>query len=214
MQPNTKQELATFLATNFHKLRLHKPLFYNAEFGLRFDLQHGETFTDAYFKECIYRASTIYNTAFEPSDEVILVVSRCKLPRRKIKSTNYVFQQINGFEKSNLAYTTIRNVYFHGADRNLAAIKARARDLNAENIFTAIAHTDYPLKVPQLANNRYEDTEVYFINTSKHIILNMYDDCGLDIISPNKELLERIYNKHKNWILDYDKEKIAVQFAQ
>ena len=39
----TKQEYRQFLNDNFKRLRLRTPLFYNTDFGLRFDLQTGES---------------------------------------------------------------------------------------------------------------------------------------------------------------------------
>ena len=40
----------------------------------------------------------------------------------------------------------------------------------------------------------------------------MYDDRGLDIVSADNETLRPIYNKHNDWILDYDREQIDRQF--
>ena len=64
----TKNEFKQFLSDNFKGLRLRKPLFYSWCFGLRFDLQLGNTDTDEYFHEVTRRASTIFQSAFDNSD--------------------------------------------------------------------------------------------------------------------------------------------------
>jgi len=54
--------------------------------------------------------------------------------------------------------------------------------------------------------------ETYFVNIDKKLILHMYDDRGLDIVSADREALVSIYKKHNDWILDYDREQIDKQF--
>jgi hypothetical protein len=50
-------------------------------------------------------------------------------------------------------------------------------------ILRAIMHNDFPLKQPRIGDR------VYFINQSRHIILHMYDDRGLDVIAPQIDVL-------------------------
>ena len=50
------------------------------------------------------------------------------------------------------------------------------------------------------------------MNIDRKLILHMYDDRGLDIISAKKETIVSIYKKHKDIILDYDREQIDKQF--
>ena len=59
----TKNEFKQFLSDNFKGLRLRKPLFYSWCFGLRFDLQLGNTDTDEYFHEVTRRASNANRNA-------------------------------------------------------------------------------------------------------------------------------------------------------
>lgn len=59
------QEYRQFLNYNFKGLTLRQPLFYNWNFGLRFDLQVGEINTDDYFKKVTKRACTIFETTFD-----------------------------------------------------------------------------------------------------------------------------------------------------
>jgi hypothetical protein len=42
----------------------------------------------------------------------------------------------------------------------------------------------------------------------------MYDDRGLDLIAADRSDLQPIYEEHKNWILDYDRQQIAAVFER
>lgn len=212
-----KQEYRQFLNDNFKGLRLRKPLFYSWDFGLRFDLQVGETNTDEYFEEVTRRASTIFQTAFDNSDNVFLVFMDYKYKRRKIRFSNFTFKEVENLQKTEISYSKEFRLYEPDDKfdiRNIAIIKLTADRINNKNILTAIGHTDFPPRKPRLDQNGFlTGKEIYFVNIDKKLIFHMYDDRGLDIISAYKETLRPIYEKHNDWILDYDREQIDKQFA-
>lgn len=212
----TKQEYRLFLNDNFKGLRLRKPLFYSWDFGLRFDLQVGETDTDEYFQEVTRRASTIFQTAFDNSDKVFLVFMDYKYKRKKIRFSNFTFKQIDNLQKTQIIYSKEFRLYEPDDKfdiRNIAIIKLTADRINYKSILAAIGHTDFPPRQPRLDQNGFLTAkEIYFVNIDKKLIFHMYDDRGLDIISADKETLRPIYKKHNDWILDYDREQIDQQF--
>ena len=233
----TRQEYREFLNDNFEGLRLRKPLFYNWDFGLRFDLQKGETSnssrmildgegnviplvgdtdTDEYFQEETKRASTIFQSAFDNSDKVFLVLMDYKYKRRKIKFSNFSFKQVDNLKKTEVHYSKAKRLYEPNDKfdiRNVAIIKLTTDRINYKNILTAIGHTDFPPRQPRLDNNGFLTCkEVYFVNIDKKLIFHMYDDRGLELISANKETLRPIYKKHNDWILDYDRKQIDKLF--
>ncbi len=212
----TQQEYRQFLNDNFKGLRLRKPLFYSWDFGLRFDLQVGETDTDEYFQEVTWRASTIFQTAFDDSDKVFLVFMDYKYNRRKIRFSNFTFKQIDNLQKNEISYSKEVRLYEPKDKfdiRNIAIIKLTADRINYKNILTAIGHTDFPPRQPTLDENGFlTGKEVYFINIEKKLIFHMYDDRGLDLISADKEMLRPIYKKFNDWILDYDRKQIDKQY--
>ena len=233
----TKQEYRQFVNDNFKGLRLRKPLLYSWDFGLRFELQTGETSnssrqildregnvipnvgdtdTDEYFQEVTKRASTIFKTAFDSSDEVFLVFMDYKYKRRKITFSNFTFKQIDNLKKFEVGFSKEKLLYEPDDKfdiRNVAIIKLTADRINHKNILTAIGHSDFPPRQPRLDNKGFlTSKEIYFVNISKKLIFHMYDDRGLDIISADKETLRLIYKEHNNWILDYDRKQIDKQF--
>jgi hypothetical protein len=212
----TKQKYRQFINENFKGLRLRKPLFYSWDFGLRFDLQVGETNTDEYFEEVTRRASAIFETAFDNSDNVFLVFMDFKYKRRKIRFSNFTFKQIDNLQKTEISYSKEYRLYEPDDKfdiRNIAIIELTSDRIQYKNILRAIGHTDFPSRQPRLDSNWFfTSKEVYFINIDKKLIFHMYDDRGLDIVSADKETIRPIYNKHNDWILDYDREQIDRQF--
>lgn len=121
----TKQEYSQFLNDHFKGLKLRAPLFYSWGFGIRFDLQTGETSnssrqildeegnvipqvgdtaTDEYFQEVTKRASTIFQTVFDDSDMVFLVYMDYKYKRRKIKFSDFTFKQVDHLKKTEVSF--------------------------------------------------------------------------------------------------------------
>lgn len=211
-----KQEYRQFLNDNFKGLTLRQPLFYNWNFGLRFDLQVGKTNTDEYFKEVTKRACTIFEITFDSSDKVFLIFMDYKYKRRKIRFSSFIFKQVASLKKTETHYSKVTGLYEPGDKfdiRNIAIIKLAAERINHENILTAIGHSDFPPRQPSLDHNRpLSSKEIYFVNIDKKLIFHMYDDRGLDLIAADKEILRPIYKQHNNWILDYDRKHIDKQF--
>lgn len=54
---------------------------------------------------------------------------------------------------------------------------------------------------------------VYLINTEQEIIVHPYDDRGMDVIGGKREPLQRLYDAHKAWLLDYDIETMNRTFS-
>jgi len=208
---NIRQTYRQFLQDNFAGLKLKIPLFYNWEYGLRFDLQdeYKSTDNDNYFAEVVRRATVIFETAFDASNRLFFV---CK-NHQKIKPANYAFKQIDKLKKDEIYYTREKSVYDPNDVYDVALVYLTADRINHKNILTAIGNTDFPSRQPRLDNKRVPTSkEIHFVNISKRLIFNMYDDRGLDIVATDKETLRPIYEKHNDWILDYDREQIDKQF--
>ena len=51
-------------------------------------------------------------------------------------------------------------------------------------------------------------SNVYFMDTQKQLLYHLYDNRGADIVAADKNLLLPIYEKYKDWILEYDRADI------
>jgi len=200
-------EFKEYLTDSFKDQQICKPLFFNGKFGLRFDLQVGETNTNEYFEEVVRRAALLFEAAFDPSGTVYLMLRDYKWRRRKIRFSNYCFKQISDLTKTEVSWSKIRNLYGNEGDIfNVAVLKLKAQRINYRNILTAIANTDFSPRNPRF--KFMGSVEIYFINRTQNLIFHMYDDRGLDIIATDIESLKPIYTKFNNWILSANREQI------
>jgi len=206
-----------FLETNFQGLRLRKPLFYSWPVGLRFDLQTEPFYTEECFKEVNHRASTLFQTAFEQNDEILVVLSEHAKKKGKIRTGNFIFKQIQNLNYKEIFYLKEKELY-HPNDKNdqynFAVIPTSITQINFKTILESIANIDHPTRRPRFDNNKCLPTkEIYLLNLNKKVIFNMYDDRGLDIIGADKEIIHSIFKKHNEWILEFDRERIEKQFT-
>jgi hypothetical protein len=195
----------------FENKKLKLPLFYNNEFGLRFDLQKTQIYSEEYFAEVIKRATILFENAFAPNDRLVVIYVDRKVKRRKIRFTNYCFRQIAGLKREGVKYTQAKNRYDKGDLYNVAIIECRRQALNYRNIFIALMNTDFPTRQP-----RFEflgDVEVYFFNINNKLIFNMYDDRGLDIVADEKEKLGKFYSNYNEWLLENDRKKMELMLG-
>ena len=207
-----RQEYQHFLNDHFKGLRIRKPLFYNWDKALRFDLQVGETDTDEYFEEVLRRSTELFKSVFQPNDNVFIVLMDYKYKRNKLRPRNFVFQQIEDLNKPEITYSKAHRLYEQNDKldiRNIAVIKSKTESINYQNILKAIGNTDFPPRQPRLDKNGVlTSKEVFFLNIDKKVIFHMYDDRGTDIIASDIETLRPIYDQYNNWLLKCDLEKI------
>lgn len=53
----------------------------------------------------------------------------------------------------------------------------------------------------------------FFIDPARQVLVYVYDDRGMDVISLKRDTLLELYNKHQGWLLDYDRERIVGAFG-
>jgi len=212
--------LNKYLDTFFPNLKLQKPLFYNWKNGLRFEigLESMPTMNDyeknivnlEYFEKALERAVQLFEYAFHTNDEVIIVCQRYSKNRQKIKKNSLFINAINDLKLKDIESFKLRNLYIEdGYDTkqehwHRIAIHLNTNDVNYKTILKRLTYFDFGASGP----------EVYFINKTKNIIFNLYDDRGLDIISTDKKNLENIYQTFNSWILDYDRKQIDALFHE
>jgi len=192
---------------------LKKPLFYNSNFSIRFDLQTESNSIEDYFDENYYRSLLLFNDCIDENDEIIICIQQYVYKKKtKIHKQNFLLKQIK-LERSKYIFYKVRNLYDKSDCYNRLLIKTKYKNTHIENIIKGIAHIDYPNRSPQLVKSISQlGIEIYFLNVKNEILINMYDDRGLDIAASNIEVLRDIYNRRNDWILEYDKKEIIVKF--
>ncbi|HEX4551195.1 MULTISPECIES: DUF3885 domain-containing protein [unclassified Pseudomonas] len=54
---------------------------------------------------------------------------------------------------------------------------------------------------------------LYLFNLKKHVMVFPYDDRGMDVVGPNKDLLLQLYRLHHTYLLDYDRHTMDTTFS-
>ena len=182
-------------------------IFYEFEFALRFELggeQFGVNQPIRRFLKAHERASSIANTAFaDPTDVVAFIeswgssegpesdFSRLKLVLPEVRRNN--FEEHRRYEE-NEEYPE----FWHVAPISDAW---QTRELLWLDIAAEMA-------IQPASDNH----NTWLVDFEQKIILNAYDDRGLDIISTEKATLQPIYDKFGDWLLGYDREKMDAVF--
>lgn len=203
-------------------IKLERPLFYKCEYGLRFEIgpsdveiwnEDNKTLNNKYFSLALKRAISIFRASFELSDEIEIAYQIGSDGRKKIKKSSFIFDQLKSIEKANFVFSEHRDIYEENREFKSECIKRvsfsniTVADIDVEQLLTAAINTDFHTRFP------YFKGECYIINKSKQIVLNLYDDRGMDVVSTSKAHLQELYESHNHMILDYDREKIESVFS-
>lgn len=205
-------------------IKLEQPLFYKNEFGLRFEI--GPTTMDVwadfdkgkvnqeYFNIAFDTSISIFEAVFSSTDDISIAYQIFSDGRRKIQKRNYLFKQVNNIKNKEIIFTHHRNIYTEDLDkkcqcwRRATISNIKVKDVNAKNILLALINTDFSFRKPSLRG------ECFFLNHTKGIVLNLYDDRGMDVVSLKKDSLLDLYRSHNRNILEHNREQIDYMFSQ
>lgn len=203
-----------FLQHHYPGLILGPGLFHSWPIALRFDLQSEfSTSDDAYFAEVLRRATVVFEAVFAPTDEVLVVVQRQRHERwfkRWRFRANHLVLRILKASKQEAAFQRLANRTRFADTRQLVRFTVQRKALHIPHwqILQAISHQDFPPRTPQLHD------DVFFLNPRSKLILHMYDDRGLDLLSPDVETLRPFHADLNHLLLDYDREQMAATFTK
>ncbi|MGO4110003.1 DUF3885 domain-containing protein [Paenibacillus sp. YAF4_2] len=199
------------LESLFPDLSLRTGLYNVWPIGIRFelgDLEALETDMKLYMEQVYYRATNIFKHLFSLEDDTYLIVNVINEGSRTITKTN-VFKKYIKSKKvlRNLSSYTEANINDSDSESiQRLCLKCSVSDISYNNLIKAICNTDMGLK-PNVKH------EVFFVNISKEIILQIYDDRGCDVISTNREQLRSVYKEFNDWILEYNRKEIEENFT-
>lgn len=54
---------------------------------------------------------------------------------------------------------------------------------------------------------------VFFFDTKRHLLFHPYDDRGVDVVAETPDSIRFLYEDCRNWLLDYDLERMKTIFA-
>lgn len=206
------------------EIKLEKPLFYNNTFGLRFEIGPADNgvwtnfdkgiLNSYYFNTAFARAVSIFESVFLPNDDISIAYQTFSYRRNKIRKGNFVLKQVSDIKNRNIRFTKHREIYspdLYGKRmclRRVTVTDLKVKDVCSRNILLALVNTDFGSKRQPSIHG-----ECFFINHTKGLVLNLYDDRGLDVVALKKDALQNLYRSHNEWILDYDREQIDRVFS-
>lgn len=203
-------------------IKLERPLFYKSPYGLRFEIgpsdveiwkEDNKTLNSEYFSLALKRAISIFRSSFQISDEIEVVYQISSDGRKKIKKRCFIFRLFKGIERAKFIFSEHRDIYEENIEFKRECMKRvtfsniTAADIDVEQLLTAAINSDFQTRFPHFKG------ECYIINKSKQIVMNLYDDRGMDVVSTSKVYLQDLYKSHSHMILDYDREKIESMFS-
>lgn len=206
------------MSIDYKGIKLEQPIFYNNKFGLRFEIglpsidiyKNAATreFNEAYFDTALIRALSIFKEIFGKDDDVSIIYLVNLNRRNRIRKSNFIFKQVKDVEKRKVVCTKYRSLDTENYDcisyrMNKAVISGiKTKDINVKNIFMGLINTDFRTRNP-LLNGR-----CLLVNHTKAIVLDLYDDRGMDVVALEKSTLDKLYETHSEFILDYDRKRI------
>ena len=175
------------------EIKLEKPLFYNNTFGLRFEIGPADNgvwtnfdkgiLNSYYFNTAFARAVSIFESVFLPNDDISIAYQTFSYRRNKIRKGNFVLKQVSDIKNRNIRFTKHREIYspdLYGKRmclRRVTVTDLKVKDVCSRNILLALVNTDFGSKRQPSIHG-----ECFFINHTKGLVLNLYDDkrsgCG------------------------------------
>lgn len=198
-------------------------MYYKNKFSLRFELgspeiglwidRDREIINEDYFRVAFQRALGIFQSAFQPDDEIKLCYQIYSDGRKKIKKGDYFFKLVKNVMCRQIMFTKHRDIYsddlnhksYHWKRVTISGLFAS--ELDSKRIIETLINTDFGVRGHNLRG------ELYIVNCTKGLVFNIYDDRGLDIVADNKESLIPIYHEQNSLLLGYDKERMDSVFS-
>jgi len=188
---------------------LKHPIFYNFHNGIRFEIGLGDVYGNdreprkEYIENALSRAITIYNKGIQCPELLMWEV----YPQNDKEKHSFeilftekiapILPQEELSQDVNIDGYTIRQTQLYW---NLKESK-----IPMGKVFREILLGD-------LGGLQEFISSVYLFDIENHVMLHLYDDRGLDIISHDKNTLMPLYQELNAWILDYDREQIDERF--
>ncbi|MEK5389748.1 DUF3885 domain-containing protein [Margalitia sp. FSL K6-0131] len=210
-------QLNDFMHENYPNLELKPPLFYSWDIGIRFELgvewkREYDYPNNPYVLGCYKRAITLFESLHSPTEDIFVVMDVNDFDKGK-----NLKHQLNNFPKYvnksmqfKLKHQALPYIFPEDDEEGTYkthrfTLKCKTSDFKYVPLLKAICNQDLGLK-PRIFHR------VYFININRKTIFHVYDDRGCDLLATSPATIKDIYNKHNDWILDYDRPEIDKVF--
>ncbi len=190
-------------------------MFYEAAFGLRFELGGDLEMGPIRFLEALDRARAVAAELFSGSEMLCAFVSIYGGPRATRRQWSALQQlQHMGFRHpfgpaSKVGLNDEDHIAQFGEDvfqYCYAAPFAKDDAALAALLWASIAMVTIGPKARWIS-------EIHIADLQKRLVLTAYDDRGMDVAGPDRLALLPLYRKFNAWLLDYDRAAMDAKFA-
>lgn len=201
-------DLVQFLKKN--KISLVPPLFYGNPYSLRFELGGDLPNTAARVERATERSLVVFNTVYKADDRIVLVLEEIASEPTKTKGITKLLEPFVADLKEE-QLEIIEDGF--DCDEEVISFKhiaeVQVSSLRAKEFFRAQIVAELPLKESEPAIFQ----RCFLLNYSTAVCFHIYDDRGLDVVAPRKELLQAAYEFHNDWLLDHDRKRMKRTFG-
>ncbi|APM37978.1 DUF3885 domain-containing protein [Clostridium kluyveri] len=184
---------------------LEHPIFYNCQYGIRFEIGVGNVYNKdmtprkEYVESALSRAMTIYNNGIKSPTLLMWEV----YPQGEEDKSDFEIL----FSKKIISILP-QEEFSQDIDIDNEVIKRTQLywDLKKSNI--PMNKVFREIIIGDLGGSEDFISSIYLFDVENHVMLHLYDDRGLDIVAYDKNKLIPIYQKLNTWILDYDRKQI------
>lgn len=191
-------------------------MFYQSQFGLRFDLGGDRDVGPLRFLQALDRARAIATALFSRSETLIAVVSIYgdeRTTRRQLAALRQL-ERIGFTHQFGSAAKVAQNDQEHiaefGSDlyRHWYAAQFTTDDSSVSALLWASIAREMDIR----PKARCADT-IHLVDVRQRLALTAYDDRGMDVIGPSAPSLASLYNQFNPWLLDYDRAEMDAKFS-
>ncbi|HEY2468544.1 MAG TPA: DUF3885 domain-containing protein [Terracidiphilus sp.] len=188
-------DLPQFMFAHFNRVDFGGDLFGQWPFGIRFEIG---------FKQ-VDRAEETFHAAFAKETDCVLVSQDWDTGISPATKFTQLFATPGIFPIEPTEVQSLRVSPFDETPYRLSWTRTSPLDFNAAAMFKGIANREQKGS-PKISSG------VYAIQPSTKIIMQMYDDRGLDVIAVDVDQIRPLFQCFRDWILDNQRHRIESRF--
>jgi len=191
----------------FEGKAFERPLFYNYDGGLRFELSKGGSSIEK-FLLAITRATTICADIFDANSYMVVCL------RAWVDASRFSLRkELEALRGLGLKIPNERCIWADpSSDEDLdgrwVSLAFRSAVSQIQSLLWIACASDFSSIAPRPM------CSVYLFDMEKGVLVFPYDDRGMDVVGPNREFLATLYGKHNKLLLEYDRERMRETFEE
>ncbi len=187
-------------------------LFYNFPGGLRFELSEGGSPLDQVLM-ALRKSTAICDDVFGGEERILVHLEVFVLASRfGVRKT------LRELHVAGIVVPQVREIWLEAGDQKdedddengyWVSCAFEVPKVKLQNLLWCAITTDFGASLSPNPHCR-----VYLLNPNEGIVVHIYDDRGMDVISRHTSALAGLYERHNNFLLDYDMEAMRRTFAR